>query len=43
MEDRLTKLPDLGYEDPAPARIKISMITFAFNNAELIKLLRLRG
>lgn len=43
MEERLTNLPDLGYEDPAPERIKIAMITFAFNNSELIKLLRQRG
>jgi hypothetical protein len=36
-------LPDLGYEEPAPERINIAMITFAFNNAEFINLLRKRG
>jgi len=43
LENRLTQLPDLGYEDPAPERIRISMVTFAFDNAELINLLRKRG
>jgi hypothetical protein len=43
LEDRLTRLPDLGYEDQPPERIRISMITFAFDNAELINLLRERG
>jgi hypothetical protein len=33
-------MPDLGYEDPAPERINIAMISFAFDNAELINLLR---
>jgi hypothetical protein len=36
-------MPDLKYEDPAPERIIISMISFAFDNAELINLLRDRG
>lgn len=36
-------MPDLGYEDEAPERIRISMITFAFDNAELINLLKQRG
>jgi hypothetical protein len=43
LEQRLTTLPDLGYEEPAPESIKISMITFAFDNAKLINLLRKRG
>ena len=36
-------MPDLGYEDEPPARIRISMITFAFDNADLINLLKKRG
>lgn len=36
-------MPDLGYEDPAPERIRISMISFAFDNAKIINLLRERG
>jgi hypothetical protein len=43
LEERFSSLPDLGYEDPAPDRIRISMISFAFDNAELINLLRTRG
>ena len=43
MEERLTNLPDLGYEEEAPDRIRIAMITFAFDNARLINLLRVRG
>lgn len=43
METRLTRLPDLGYEEVPPERIRIAMITFAFDNAELINLLRKRG
>lgn len=43
LEQRLTRLPDLGYEDPAPEKIIIAMISFAFDNAELINLLRERG
>lgn len=43
IEERLTRLPDLGYEEPAPERIKVSMISFAFDNATLINLLRVRG
>ena len=39
----MTSLPDLGYEDEAPERITIAMITFAFNNASLINLLKARG
>lgn len=40
MEERLTRLPDLGYEEPAPERIRVSMISFAYDNAEIINLLR---
>jgi hypothetical protein len=36
-------MPDLGYEDDPPERIRISMISFAFDNAELINLLKQRG
>ena len=43
MSERLTKLPDLGFEDEPPERINIALITFAFDNAELINLLRDRG
>lgn len=43
LEERITRLPDLGYEDPAPERIEIAMVTFAFDNSELINLLRVRG
>jgi hypothetical protein len=43
LEDNLTEMPDLGYEDEPPARIRISMITFAFDNADLINLLKKRG
>ena len=43
LEERLTRMPDLGYEDEAPERIKIAMITFAFENEAMITLLRKRG
>jgi hypothetical protein len=43
LEDRLTDLPDLGYEEETPERINISMLTFAFDNSELINLLKARG
>jgi hypothetical protein len=36
-------MPDLGYEEEAPERIKIAMISFAFDNATLINYLRQRG
>lgn len=36
-------MPDLGYEDETPERIYISMFTFAFDNSELINLLKQRG
>jgi hypothetical protein len=43
IEERLTEMPDLGYEDVAPARIEIAILSFAFNNSELINLLKERG
>jgi hypothetical protein len=44
MEEKLTKLPNLGYDDDgAPERIEIAATTFAFENGQLIKLLRKRG
>jgi len=43
LEERLTRLPDLGYEDPPPEKIIIAMISFAFDNAQLVNLLRQRG
>jgi hypothetical protein len=36
-------MPDLGYEEEMPDRINISLITFAFDNSELINLLKARG
>jgi hypothetical protein len=43
MSERLTKLPDLGFEEEPPERINIALISFAFDNAELINLLKERG
>ena len=43
MSDRLTRLPDLGYEEEIPEVINIALITFAFDNADLINKLRMRG
>ena len=43
MEQRLSKLPDLGYEDEPVEHVKIAITCFAFRNAELIRLLRERG
>lgn len=43
LEDNLTQMPDLGYEDDPPERIIISMVSFAFDNAELINLMKQRG
>jgi hypothetical protein len=43
IEERLTQFPDLGYEEQPPDRVEIAMITFAFDNAEFINLLRERG
>jgi len=41
MEARLTDFPDLGIDEPVEGQegeleIKIAIITFAFNNAEVI-------
>lgn len=43
LEDRLTEMPDLGYEEETPEKINICLITFAFDNSELINLLKERG
>lgn len=43
MSHRLSSLPDLGFEDEPPERINIALITFAFDNAEVINLLKARG
>ena len=36
-------LPDLGFEDEPVEEVKIAVTTFAYNNGEVIKLLRKRG
>jgi hypothetical protein len=43
MSRRLTEMPDLGYEDEPVETVKIALVTFAFDNAELINLLKQRG
>lgn len=43
LENNFSRLPDLGFEDQRVERIKISMLTFAFDNADLINLLKQRG
>ena len=43
MEERLSNLPDLGFEEEPPERIVVALMTFAFDNAELINLLKRRG
>lgn len=43
MERRLSLLPDLGFEDEPVEQIKIAVTTFAYNNGDVIKLLRERG
>jgi hypothetical protein len=46
MERRLFQLPDLGYGGPLKPeekQIKVAMTTFAFDNYELICLLKQRG
>lgn len=43
MEERLTKCPDLGFEDEPTARIEVAVTTLAFKNADIINLLRERG
>lgn len=42
-EDRISDLPDLGYEDEVQERINISICTLAFENGALIDLLKKRG
>ena len=45
MESRLTEFPALGIDGPEGdiLPVKIAIITFAFNNAEIIHNLRRRG
>ena len=43
LEKRLTLMPDQGYEEQPPESIKIAQITFAYDNTELINLLKIRG
>lgn len=43
LEDNISALPDLGYEDEPVQRVNISMLSFAFDNAQLINLLKVRG
>jgi hypothetical protein len=43
MSRRLSEMPDLGYEDEPVEKINIALITFAFDNSELINLLKKRG
>jgi hypothetical protein len=44
MEMRLTEFPDLGIDgDEADEHIKIAVVTFAFDNAEIIYALTKRG
>ncbi|CDW71360.1 UNKNOWN [Stylonychia lemnae] len=43
LEQNFSRLPDLGFEDQKIEHIRISMITFAFDNSDLINLLKKRG
>ena len=43
MENRLSQLPDLGFEEEPVEEIKIAVTTFSYRNGEVIKLLRKRG
>ena len=43
MEERLSQLPDLGYEVEPEVRSKVAVTTLAFKNEGIIKLLRQRG
>ena len=43
MENKISRIPDLGYEDEPPERIEIAATTFAFENAALVNLLKKRG
>jgi len=40
MERRVSLLHDLGYEDEPVEEVKIAVTTFAFNNSEMIDLLK---
>ena len=39
----MDQLPDLGYEDEPVDQVKIAVTSFAFNNSEIIELLKQRG
>lgn len=43
MSHRLSEMPDLGYEDEPVEKVNIALVIFAFDNSELINLLKLRG
>jgi len=43
METRLSRMPDLGFEEEPVENIKVAVTTLAFNNSEVINLLSLRG
>lgn len=43
IENRLSQMPDLGFEDEPVTEIKVAVTQFAFDNAELIELLKQRG
>ena len=43
MENRLSLLPDLGYNTEPSDKIKIAITTFAYKNGDVIELLRKRG
>ena len=45
MEKRLTEFPALGLDGPEgdEAPVKIAVVTFAFNNSEMISALKKRG
>ena len=43
MEDRVSQLPDLGYEVEPVERVKIAVANLAFDNGDIMDLLRQRG
>lgn len=43
MEERVSQLPDLGYEVVPEDRTKVAVTTLAFKNQKIISLLRERG
>ena len=43
METRVSQLEDQGYEDEKVEEVKVAVTTFAFNNADMIVLLRKTG